>query len=205
MYRRCSTPKNKITRNVLGSERELRIERFMTAAFASRPLGEVGGASRNRLLVDKMIVWRAILGLIMASKWPAPESQSACRFSNDRRHRLAINANKLLPRGALLRQESPPRFHKFGDVDGRCLRFLRPIFRGLLGGAVFTAATKESAVLCTLQIILWQLFLAVEILLLPSRWPRPLPSKPRWCPAPSRPLASLDSTEAIWIPFNGNS
>src|SRR5712664_4675234 len=98
--------RRKITRNVLGSERELRIERFMTAGFASRPLGEVGGVSRNRLLVDKMIVWRTILGLIMASKWPEPESQSACRFSNDRRQGLVINANKL-PRCALLRQESP--------------------------------------------------------------------------------------------------
>jgi len=67
MHRTCSTPKKKITRNVLGSERELRIERFMTAGFATRPLGEVGGVSRNRLLVDKMIVWWTILGLIMAS------------------------------------------------------------------------------------------------------------------------------------------
>jgi hypothetical protein len=33
-----STPKKKITLNVLGSEREVRIERFMTAGFASRPL-----------------------------------------------------------------------------------------------------------------------------------------------------------------------
>jgi hypothetical protein len=67
MHRTCSTPKKKITRNVLGSERELRIERFMTAGFATRPLGEVGGVSRNRLLVDKMIVWCTILGLIVAS------------------------------------------------------------------------------------------------------------------------------------------
>src|ERR1700694_4334837 len=81
MYRTCSTPKNKITRNVPGSERELRIERFMTAGFATRPLGEVGGVSRNRVLVDKMIVWRTILGLIVASKWRAADSQSACRFS----------------------------------------------------------------------------------------------------------------------------
>jgi hypothetical protein len=51
-------------------ERELRIERFMTAGFASRPLREGGGVSRNRQLADKMIVWRTILGLIMASKWP---------------------------------------------------------------------------------------------------------------------------------------
>jgi hypothetical protein len=67
MYRTCSTPKNKLTRNILGSERELRIEGFMTAGFANRPLGEVGGVNRNRLLVDKMIVWCTILGLIMAS------------------------------------------------------------------------------------------------------------------------------------------
>jgi hypothetical protein len=56
----------------------------MTAEFANRRLREVGGVSRNRLLVDKMIVWRAILGLIVASKWPAPEPQSACRFSTPR-------------------------------------------------------------------------------------------------------------------------
>ena len=93
MHRTCSTPKKKITRNVLNSERELRIERFMTAGFATRPLGEVGGVSRNRLLVDKMIVWRAILGLIMASKWPAPESQCACHFSNDRRHGRVTSAD----------------------------------------------------------------------------------------------------------------
>src|SRR5271168_3444783 len=95
MHRTRSTPKKKITRNVLGSERELRIEGFMTAGFANRPLGEVGGVSRNRLLVDKMIVWRTILGLIMASKWPPPESQAACRSSNDRRQGLVINADKL--------------------------------------------------------------------------------------------------------------
>ena len=41
----------------------------MTVGFATRPIGEVGGVTRNRLLVDKMIVWRTILGLIMASKW----------------------------------------------------------------------------------------------------------------------------------------
>jgi hypothetical protein len=70
----------KITRNVLGSERELRIEKSMATGLATRPLGEVGGVSRNRLLVDKMIVLHTILGLIMASKWPSPESQSACRF-----------------------------------------------------------------------------------------------------------------------------
>src|SRR5882757_11028865 len=101
MRRTCSTPKKKITRNVLASERELRIEGFMTAGFASRPLGEVGGVSRNRLLADKMIVWRTILGLIVASKWPAPEPQSACRFSNNRCQELVIHASKL-PRCALL-------------------------------------------------------------------------------------------------------
>jgi hypothetical protein len=92
MHRMCSTPKKKITRNVLGSERELRIERFVAAGLASRPLREVG----NRLLVDKMIVWRTILGLIMASKWPAPESQSACRFSNDQ-HQGARDQRKQAP------------------------------------------------------------------------------------------------------------
>jgi hypothetical protein len=39
----------------------------MTAGFATRPLEEVGGVSRNRLLVYKMIVWCTILGLIMAN------------------------------------------------------------------------------------------------------------------------------------------
>jgi hypothetical protein len=43
----------------------------VVAGFARRPLGEAGVVSRNRFLVDKMIVWRTILGLIMASKWPA--------------------------------------------------------------------------------------------------------------------------------------
>jgi len=57
------------------------------------------------MLADKMIVWRAILGLIMASKWRVPWSQSAHRFSNDRRQGLVINANKF-PRCALRRQES---------------------------------------------------------------------------------------------------
>src|SRR6267378_1633938 len=107
MHRTCSTPKEKITRNVLSSERELQIERFMTAGFASRSLREVGDVSRNRLLVDKMIVWRTILGLIMASKWPGPESQSACRFSTtDPRGR---DQRKQNPRCALLRQEPPAR------------------------------------------------------------------------------------------------
>jgi hypothetical protein len=88
MHRTCSTPKKKITRNVLGSERELR---FMTAGFATRPLGEVGGVSRNRLLVDKMIVWCTILGLIMASSQrqshnllavfqiPTPRARDRCK------------------------------------------------------------------------------------------------------------------------------
>src|SRR6266849_3518210 len=53
----------------------------MIQELFGQTLREVGGVSRNRLLVDKMIVWRTILGLIMASKWPPPESQSACRFS----------------------------------------------------------------------------------------------------------------------------
>ena len=61
-YRSCCNiireciERDKITRNVQGSERELLIERFVAAGLTSRPLGEVGGVSRNRLLVDKMIV-----------------------------------------------------------------------------------------------------------------------------------------------------
>jgi hypothetical protein len=164
MYRTCSTPKNKITRNVPGSERELRIEGFMTAGFATRPLGEAGGVSRNRLLVDKMIVWRAILGLIVASKWPAPESQSACRFSNDPRQGVVINASNL-PRCAFLRQESPPGFHK---IDGGRLRFCGRFAKGYSGAPSSPLRRKVRS--CTLRIILWQFFLAVEILLRLSRW-----------------------------------
>jgi hypothetical protein len=129
MYRTCSTPNNKITRNVPGSERELRIERFMTAGFATRPLGEVGGVSRNRLLADKMIVWRTILGLIVASKWRAADSQSACRFPNDRRQRLVINADQFRNARSYARSASP-RFHKGGDVDGRRLQFCGRFAKG---------------------------------------------------------------------------
>ena len=67
----------------------------MTAGFASRRLREVGGVSRNRLLVDKMIVWRTILGLIMASKWPGPESQICLPFFNDRRQALVIQRKQI--------------------------------------------------------------------------------------------------------------
>lgn len=93
----------KITGNGLGSERELRIERFMTVGFATRPLGEVGSASRNRFLADKMIAWRTILGLIVAGKWPPQESQSACCFSTTDAKGV-INADKFR-RCTLLRQE----------------------------------------------------------------------------------------------------
>jgi hypothetical protein len=142
MHRTCSTPKKKITRNVLGSERELRIERFMTAGFATRPLGEVGGVSRNRLLVDKMIVWCTILGLIMASKWPAPESQSACRFSNDRRQmrdqRKQIPAMHA-PTSRILRLD----FINWAMSMTTACDSAAELPRVTLG-AVFTAATKES-------------------------------------------------------------
>jgi len=37
----------------------------------------------------------------------------------------------------------PPRFHKLGDVDGRRLRFCGRFAKGVLGAAVFAAATKE--------------------------------------------------------------
>src|ERR1700726_3095790 len=94
MYRTCSTPKNKITRNILGSERELRIEGFMTAGFANRPLGEAGGVSRNRLLVDKMIVWCTILGLIMAS-------------SQRQSHNLLAIFQRPTPRARDQRKQSP--------------------------------------------------------------------------------------------------
>src|SRR5260370_42243977 len=80
----------------------------MTAGLAIRRLREVGGVSRDRLLVDKMIVWRTILGLIMASKWPAPESQSACHFSNDRRQGLVINASKFREARSYAKNPSPP-------------------------------------------------------------------------------------------------
>ena len=109
---RARRQRRKITRNVLGSERELRIERFMTAGFANRRLIEVGSVSRNRMLVDKMIVWRTILGLIMARKWPAPESQSACRFSIDRCQGLVINANKFRDARSYA-ENPPPRFHNW--------------------------------------------------------------------------------------------
>jgi hypothetical protein len=147
-------------------KRELRIERFMTAEFANRRLREVGGVSRNRLLVDKMIVWRAILGLIVASKWPAPEPQSACRFST--------------PRARDQRKQTP----------AMCAPTPRIPRLDFINSAMSMAAACDSAAdlprvtrgrrlhrcderkvrSCTLRIILWQLFLAVEILLLPSRW-----------------------------------
>jgi hypothetical protein len=62
----------------------------MTAGFATRPLGEVGGVSRNRLLVDKMIVWCTILGLIMASS----QRQSHNLLAVFQRQGLVINAQK---------------------------------------------------------------------------------------------------------------
>jgi hypothetical protein len=104
-----------------GGERELRIERFMTTGLANRRLREVDGVSRNRLLVDKMIVWRTILGLIMASKWPPPESQSACRFSTTDAKGLVVKRK----RDCAMRAPTPPNprpIHKVSDFDVSHLR-----------------------------------------------------------------------------------
>ena len=117
-------------------------------------------------LADKMIVWRTILGLIVASKWPAP--QSACRFSNDRRQGLVINANKFREARSYAKNP-PPRFHKLGDVDGRRYESAADLPRVTRGRRLHRCDERKVRS-CTLRIILWQLFVAVEILLLPSRW-----------------------------------
>jgi len=134
MHRTCSTPKKKLTRNVQGSERELRIERFMTAGFATRPPGEVGGVNRNRLLVDKMIVWCTILGLIMAS-------------SQRQSHNLTAVFQMPTQRARDQRKQTPamraptPRIPRL-DVDGRRYESAADLPR-VTRGAVFTAPTKE--------------------------------------------------------------
>ena len=121
MYRTCSTPKNKITRYVPGSERELRIEGFMTTGLANRPLGEVGDVSGNRLLVDE-IVWCTILGLIMASSQrqshnplavlqrPTPRARDRCKQTPAMRAPYGKNPQI--------------RSHKLRDVDGHPLKLL---------------------------------------------------------------------------------
>jgi hypothetical protein len=94
--------------------------------LASRPLGEVGGVSRNRLLVDKMIVWRTILGLMVAANSQRQSHNLLAVFQQPMPR--ARDQRKQIPRSALLRQESPPRFHKLRDVDGRlqfCGRFAK--------------------------------------------------------------------------------
>ena len=130
---RARRQRREITRNVPSSERELRIERFMTAGFATRPLGEVGGVSRNRLLADKMIVWRTILGLIMANKWPAPESQSACRFS-------MTDAKARDQRNEIPAMRAPtPRIPRLDFIKWAIGRLppttMRPIARAFLGAS----------------------------------------------------------------------
>jgi hypothetical protein len=105
----------------------------MTAGFATRPLREVGRASRNRLLVDKMIVWRTILGLIMASKWPPPESQSACRFSMT--DAKARDQRKQIP---AMRAPTPriPRLDFIKWAIGRLPpTIMRPIAKAFLGAS----------------------------------------------------------------------
>src|SRR5712664_108469 len=99
---RARRQRRKITRNVLASERELRIERFMTAGFANRRRREVGGVSRNRLLVDKMIVWRTILGLIMAANGQRQSHNLLAIFQQPMPR--ARDQRKQIPRSALLRQ-----------------------------------------------------------------------------------------------------
>ena len=83
----------------------------------------------------------------MASKWPAPESQSACRFQNDRRQGLVINASKN-PAKRSYAKNPPPRFHKLGDVDGRRLRFCGRFAKGLLGAPSSPLRRKNGSVLC---------------------------------------------------------
>jgi hypothetical protein len=168
MNRTCSTPKRKITRNVLGSERERRIEGFMTTRFADRPLGEVGGVSRNRLLVDKMIVWRTILGLIMASKWPAPESRSACHFQ-----RLTPRARDRCKQTPAMHAPTPriPRLDFINwamSMAAACdsAADLPRVTRGRL----LRRCDERKVRSCMLRIILWHLFIGVEILPRPSRW-----------------------------------
>jgi hypothetical protein len=140
MNRTCSTPKKKITQNVLSSERELRIERFMTAGFATRPLGEVGSASRNRFLADKMIVWRTILGLIMAGKWPPPESRMSAgpdaipSIKSDHPERTALGCCRAVrERGATPCRKKAPAAACICELlvnfDLPC-RMIRPVAQG---------------------------------------------------------------------------
>jgi hypothetical protein len=77
-----------------------------------------------------------------------------------------IYANNL-PRA--LRQESPPRVHKVGDVDGRRLRFCGRFAMGYSGRAVFTTTTKESFGPVRFELFFRGFFVAAEILLLLSR------------------------------------
>ena len=88
-------------------QRTRTLNRKICGSRVSKPatLGEVGGVSRNRLLVDKMIVWCTILGLIMASSQRQSHNLLAVFQMTDAKG-LVIDAKKLL-RCALLRQEFP--------------------------------------------------------------------------------------------------
>jgi hypothetical protein len=81
-----------------------------------------------------MIGWRTILGLIMAGKWLAPESQSACRSSMT--DAGARDQRKQFPRCAV----PAPRDPRHGFMIARCGRppptTMRPICQNFTRGAV---------------------------------------------------------------------
>jgi hypothetical protein len=93
-------------------------------------------------------------------------------FFNDRRQGIVINANKL--RDARSYAKSPPGHHFINwamSMAAAC--DCRGRFAKCYSGAP-SSPLRRNVRFCTLRIILWQLFLAVEILLLPSRsLPRP--------------------------------
>jgi hypothetical protein len=79
-----------------------------------------------------MIVWRTILGLIMASKWPAPQSQSACRFSmTDAKGSRSTQTNSREARSYA--RKSSPRFRKIGRCGRPPPTTMRPICALLRG------------------------------------------------------------------------
>ena len=139
-------------------------------------LEKVAAFSRSRLLVDKMIVWRTILGLIMASKWPPPESQSACRFSTTDAEGSRSTQNKL--RDARSYAKSPRQDCINWAMSMAACDSAADLPR-VTRGRRLRRCDERKVRSCTLR-ILWQLFVAVEILLLPSRWPMTAPSKPGW-------------------------
>jgi hypothetical protein len=166
MYRTCSTPKNKITRNIPGSERELRIEGFMTAGFANRPLGEVGGVSRNRLLVDKMIVWCTILGLIMASSQRQSHNLLAVFQITDAKGSRSMQKARRAPTPTIPRLDFINWAMSMATACDSAAELSR-----VTRGRHLRRYDERKFRSCALRIILWQLFVGVEILVRPSRWP----------------------------------